>query len=81
MNNSDSQSDKRHQFYSINENDDGTVDVILRPTVYPLTTPEGQTDYDISIIIVRGIIPWDGIEDDIRARYSSWCQTGETVYL
>lgn len=68
-------------FYSIQQNDDGTVDVYLTPTVFPMMGPDGKKDFDIRVIVVRGVEPFDGLEDDIRARYSAWCASGEVVYL
>lgn len=70
----------RH-FYTIQEQDDGTVDVYLRPRVLPMTTEDGATDYDVEILVVRGVKPFDGLEDDIRARYDDWCASAEEVYL
>ena len=69
------------QFYHIKPNDDGTVDVFLNPILHTLKTPDGFKDYDIIITVVRGVIPWTGIEDDIRARYKAWCESGEVVYI
>lgn len=69
------------RFYSIQTREDGAVDVYLLPRVYPMTTEDGITDYDISVIVVRGVHPWDGIEEDIRARFQAWCESGEVIYL
>ena len=70
----------RH-FYTVQGRADGTVDVYLDPRVYPMTTPEGFTDYDISVRVVRGVAPFDGMEDDIRARYDAWCEISEVIWL
>ena len=69
------------RFYAIHENEDGTVDVYLHPDIIPKTTEDGLTDYDIAAAVVRGVQPFDGLEDDIRARYSSWCESAEYIYL
>lgn len=69
------------QFYYILEQEDGTVDVYLRPDVIPATTEDGATDYDVAVLVVRGVEPFDGLEDDIRARYDKWCDSAEVVYL
>lgn len=53
-------------FYSIDYKADGTADVTLMPF-------EGVK------IIVTGIDPWDGMEDDIRARYYAWCESGKVA--
>lgn len=72
---------KGRRFYAINEKDDGTVDVYLMPdvTIYP--TEDGFREYDISVRIVRGVVPWDGLEEDIRARFRAWCESGEVIDL
>lgn len=46
-----------------------------------MTTPEGYTDYDISVCVVRGVKVSDGLEEDIRACYDAWCEAGEEIYL
>lgn len=71
----------RRHFYTIQEQEDGTVDVYLRPHVLPLTTEDGATDYDVEMLVVRGVEPFDGMEEDIRARYDDWCASAEVVYL
>jgi len=53
-------------FYAIEYREDGTADVTLMPF-------EGVK------IIVPGVDPWDGMEDDIRARYYAWCDSGEVL--
>jgi len=72
---------RKTRFYRIEPREDGTVDIYLRSEVIPATTEEGATDYDIRILIVRGVVPWDGMEEDIRRRYDAWCEAAETVYL
>lgn len=68
-------------FYSLLAQEDGTVDVYLTPDVTTYDTNEGVREYDISVRIVRGVVPWDGMEDDIRARYDAWCDSAEVVNL
>ena len=51
---------RKHRFYAIETQADGTVDVYL--------TPEPG-----KILEVRGIHPWPGMEEDIRNRYDGWC--------
>ena len=46
-----------------------------------MTTPEGQTDYDVEVPVMRGVVPWDGMEDDIRARYEAWCESAQWICL
>lgn len=56
----------RH-FYFIMDNGDGTADVLLRPRD--------------RLMIVKGVVPWDGMEADIRARYGAWCDAAALVEL
>lgn len=67
-------------FYHIEENEDGTVDVYLIPngTIYPT---DAGTEYDVSLCVVRGVEPWEGLEEDIRARYDAWCESSEVIQL
>ena len=61
----------KRRFYSIQDNGDGTVDVYL--------TPEGEPG-DL-IRVVRGIIPHERLETDIRNRYNDWCESAEIIIL
>lgn len=69
------------RFYSIVENDDGTVDVYLSPVLCVYSTDLGIREYDITVYVVRGVEPWPELEDDIRARFDSWCESGERIQL
>lgn len=80
MNGNDTPPFGRH-FYSIRENENGTVDVYLRPEILPLKADNGFVDYDVCVIVVKGVEPYDGLEEDIRARYNDWCESGEVVFL
>ena len=62
------------RFYSINDNGDGTVDVYLRPDA-------GEDGNEVTVHIVRGVEPFDGLEEDIRARFSAWCDSAEVICL
>lgn len=81
MNNTIKPLSNGRRFYSIVENDDGTVDVYLAPVVYTYNTDLGIKEYDITVTIVRGVEPWDGMEDDIRRRFDAWVESGETINL
>lgn len=48
-------------------------------TVYP--TEDGFKEYDIRVRVVRGIVPWNGLEQDIRARFMAWCESAEVIDL
>ena len=69
------------RFYSILGRSDGRVDVFLNPRVYPMTTPEGMTDFDISVLVVRDVEYTDDLEEDIRRRFDDWCELGEEISL
>lgn len=71
---------KPRRFYSIEENEDGTVDVYLAPNGTIYRTDEG-VEYDVDLRVVRGVEPWEGLEEDIRARYDAWCESGEVIDL
>ena len=66
--------------YAILENADGTVDVLLRPLVSRFDTPTGP-EYDVELYIVRGVVPWDGIENDIVSRFNDWRESAEIIIL
>lgn len=70
----------RH-FYSIQENGSGTVDVYLRGYDGPDGAPMLPAGCDTVLYVVRGVVPFDGLEEDIRARYDAWCQSAELVCL
>lgn len=69
------------QFYAILDNGDGTVDVYMDALVTPRTTEDGITDYDIQVHVVKGVVPWDGLEDSIRNNYYAWRDLSQIVEL
>ena len=69
------------RFYSIIQRDDDLVDVYLNPEPHPLTTEDGFTDYSTMAVVVRGIVPWEGLEEDIRRRYDAWCESGTLIEI
>lgn len=72
---------KKHSFFSIIHNGDGTVDIFLQPTVYVYHTDCGIDEYDISVPVIKGVVPWPEIEEDIRSRYDAWCKIAEVISL
>ncbi len=64
------------KFYSIVPNDDGTVDVYIPVEWAEYKTEDGIYDHDLTVSAVRGIVPWEGLEDDIRAHYDDWISSG-----
>ena len=77
----DHPSGKNRKFYAIEEQPDGTVDVYLSPVVCVYKTAIGTREYDVSVRVVRGVVPWPELEGDVRARYTDWCASAEEVYL
>ena len=73
--------DKERRFYAIQPNEDGTVDVYLAPMICVYDTDLGVREYDITVRLVKGVVPWPEMEDDIRMRYDAWCETGEVIDL
>ena len=71
----------RTEFYALVKQEDGTVDVYLTPDAHIYSTDAGVREYDMTVRIVRGVAPWDGLESDIRARYYAWCDSAEVVNL
>lgn len=69
------------RFYAIELNEDDTVDVYLIPSGTVYETDIGIKEYDVDVRVVRGIVPWKGIEDDIRAHFEAWCESGEAICI
>lgn len=67
-------------FFEIIPGDDDTVDVYLRPEITVYDT-FGVREYDVRVRVVRGVIPWDGLETDIRMRFNAWCDSAEVIDL
>lgn len=67
------------KFYAIEPCADGTVDVYLIPSAQTYHTDVGVDEYDIDLRVVRGVVPYQGLEDDIRCRYESWCDSAEVI--
>lgn len=72
----------RH-FYAILPRADGRADIYLDPRVYPITTDDGRTDYDISFRVARSIdiSCYGDLEAHIRENYSDWCEIAEVVWM
>ncbi|MBR6570423.1 MAG: hypothetical protein IKK75_08230 [Clostridia bacterium] len=73
--------ERSRSHYAIVPQVDGTMDVYLCPDVQVYHTDMGIREYDITVRLVRGVVPWDGLEEDIRARYDAWCESGEVISL
>ncbi len=73
--------DHPKKFYEIVPGDGDTVDVFLRPEVTVYDTDVGVKEYDVRVRVVRGVVPWDGLEDDIRTRFNAWCEEAEVIDL
>ena len=70
-------------FYRIVPNECGDCDVWLTPgTPVPIMdTMTGIMDYNIRLWAVRGVIPYEGLEEDIRRRYDAWLQSAEEIEI
>ena len=66
---------RKRRFYSIHDNGDGTVDVYLSPDGRKC---RANRDF---FLVVRGIVPYDRLEADIRNRYNDWCESAEIILL
>lgn len=73
--------DHPSDFYSIVGNDDGTVNVYFPLSMRSYAAQDGFAEHDITVSVVEGVEPWEGMEDDIRARYYSWRDAGKTIVL
>lgn len=69
----------KKNFYRLSENEDGTVDVYLAPEIANYATDKDVIEHDIDLRVVRGVEPFDGLEEDIRARYDAWCESAEII--
>ena len=70
-------------FFDIVDNGDGTADIYFdKGTVFPMTDEiTGGTDVDILCRVLKGVVLFDGIEEDIRRRYEDWYQSAKIIYL
>lgn len=71
----------RTRLFVVEPNGDGTVDIFLDPVVQSYETDVGVREYDASVRVVRGIVPWPGMIDDIRGRFDVWRECGEAISL
>ena len=67
------------KFYEIVLCEDGTADVYLIPNGTVYVTEDGFREYDADVLLVRGLVPWNGMEEDIRRRYDCWCASAEDI--
>lgn len=68
-------------FYTIMPNDDGTVDVYLALHSENYPTEDGLTEHDATFSVVRGVVPWEGLYEEVRHNYYAWCEAGEKVVV
>ena len=69
----------KRRFYSIDPQDDGTVDVYLIPDGVEYDTVLGVKEYDVTHLVIRGVVPYEGLEEDIREHYYDWCASAQPV--
>lgn len=67
------------EYYAIRYLDNGTADVFLFPEGRACETDCGRHECDADALVVCGVIPWNGLEEDIRKRYDAWCKSGDTI--
>lgn len=71
--------------YTIIMHEDNIADIYLESEVYPITTDDGVTDYDVRISVIRGIDTEgrtvEELEEDIRRRYEAYREAAESIYL
>lgn len=72
---------RNKRFYSIEPRGDDLVDVYLAPEVTVYETDTGIREHDARVLVVRGVAYYDGMEEDIRARYDAWCESAEVIEL
>lgn len=70
----------RH-FYSIHTNEDGTADIYLWPDGFPKETKEKNVACNITALVLKNMPLFDGLEEDIRARYDAYCKSAEVICL
>ena len=70
-------------FFDIVDNGDGTADIYFdKGTVFPMTDDiTGGRDVDVLCRVLKGVVLFDGIEEDIRERYESWYESAEVIWL
>lgn len=69
------------KFYEIVPLDDGSADVYLIPNGTIYETEDGFREYDVTILVMRGVVPHEGLEEDIRYRYYDWCAAAQPVWI
>lgn len=79
------QSDNRPRSVDLLDRADGRVDVFFNAHVYPEGW-NGVKDYDVSIMIVRGIDPTDyggreGLEQHVLTNWDAWKEMAEVIWL
>ena len=70
-------------FFEIVDNGDGTADIYFdKGTAFPMTDDiTGGCDVDVLCRVMKGVVLFDGIEEDIRERYESWYESAEVIWL
>lgn len=71
-----SDSGRLRSFYEIKDNGDGTVDIFF-------DTGSGfpEEDEDHSFRILKGIVPSEDLEEDIRRNFQKWYEIAEVIWL
>ena len=69
----------KDQFYEIVKQKDGTADVYLIPNGTVYVTEDGFREYDVTLLVMRGVAAYEGLEEDIREHYYDWCASAQPV--
>ena len=67
----------RSDYYSVQLITEDTADVYLFPEGRVYHLEDGKREYDVTALVVRDVHVWPGLEEDIRAHYHDWCESGE----
>lgn len=67
------------KFYEIVPLEDGTADVYLIPNGTIYETEDGFREYDVTLLVMRGVDPYEGMEENIREHYYDWCASAQPV--
>ena len=51
----------------------------LMPSIWFYPTDVGVTEFDVDLRVVRGVESYPELEEDIRRRYTAWCETAEVI--
>lgn len=71
----------KSDYYDIRYLGDGTADVYLFPEGRIYDIGDGMHEYDVTALVVSGVVVWPDMEASIRMNYAAWCASGESLDL